>query len=98
MRKATGSPAPAPLLNRVLDRAVRPEFALLGVRVSAFRLCGCTGLGVAFALAMALVARAGLSPAVMAGVTLAAVATFLALALVTKAVTGEERLIYYHHE
>jgi Prolipoprotein diacylglyceryl transferase len=39
-----------------------------------------------------------LSAWVMAGVVLAAVSAFFGLAMFTKLLTGQERLIYYHHE
>src|SRR5207245_2695577 len=61
----TMPPPPARLLNRLLDRVVRPEVVLFGRRVPAFLACGYTGLALAFALAMTLVAHRGLSPAVM---------------------------------
>ena len=81
-----------------LDRLVRPEVRLLGRSRPAYRVCGYVGLGLAVALAMALVWQQGLSPAVMLAVIAAAVATFLALAMATKLVAGEENLVYYHHE
>src|SRR5262249_2645134 len=56
------------------------------------------GLALAWVLALALVARRGLPLWPMAVVALAAMATFLALAAVTKVVTGEGRLVYYHPE
>jgi len=39
-----------------------------------------------------------LSPVVMGGIVLAAIATFFVLVLATKVITGEEKIIYYHHE
>jgi hypothetical protein len=47
---------------------------------------------------MTLVTLLGLSPWVMAGVVLAAVSAFFGLAMLTKLLIGQERLIYYHHE
>jgi hypothetical protein len=47
---------------------------------------------------MSLVTYLGLSPLVLVWLVLTAVLTFLALAMVTKIITGEENLIYYHHE
>jgi hypothetical protein len=81
-----------------LDRLVRPTIRLLHRPRSAFQVCGYTGLALAITLAMTLVVWQGLSPLVMAAVILSAMGTFLALAMVTKIIVGEERLIYYHHE
>lgn len=64
----------------------------------AFRACGCLGLALAILLAMPLVTFLGLSAWVMAGIILAAVSSFFGLAMLTKIVTGEERLTFYHHE
>jgi prolipoprotein diacylglyceryltransferase len=65
---------------------------------SAFRICGCTGVALAVLLAMTLVLSRGASPAVMLPIVVAAVATFLALTMMTKIVVGAEQLTYYHHE
>ncbi len=81
-----------------LSRLPRPEVALAGRPLPAFRLCGWAGLAVAVALAIGLVAARGLSPAVMAAVVVVAVGAFLALALLSKVVTGRETLTYYHHQ
>jgi hypothetical protein len=85
-------------VNRRLDGVVRPEVSLLRRPRSAFRVCGCIGLAIAVALALALIHSQGRSPWVMASIVVAAVATFLVLALATKIITGAERLVYYHHE
>src|ERR1700687_4537897 len=63
-----------------------------------FQVCGCTGLALAIMLAMTLVGHDGLSQWVMVGIIGTAVATFLALVMATKIITGEERITYYHHE
>ena len=49
-------------------------------------------------LAMTLAILLDLSLGVIGGITSIAMLTFLALAMVTKIITGEEQLIYYHHE
>jgi hypothetical protein len=90
--------ATEPMNDGFLDRLVCPDFRLGRHTVSAFRACGVVGLTAAVMLAMTLVVYTGHSPWVMAGVVLAAMATFLSLAMATKIVTGQERLIYYHHE
>lgn len=84
--------------NHHLDRMIHPEVRALGRSWAAFRICGYAGLAVAVLLAMTLVVRSGLSPWVMGGIIVAAVATFLVLSMVTKVITGEESLTYYHHE
>src|SRR5262249_46196548 len=47
---------------------------------------------------MSLVRYIGLSPAVMVLIVAVAVPTFLGLVMTTKPITGQERIIYYHHE
>ena len=56
------------------------------------------GLVAAIAVAGAITESLGLRALDEAALILAAVATFLTLALVTKRLCGAERLIYYHHE
>jgi len=85
-------------VNRTLDRLVRTRLRIAGRDLPAFTTCGLVGLALAWVLALALVAHQGLLLWPMALVALAAMATFLTLAMVTKLVTGEERLVYYHHE
>lgn len=77
---------------------VRPELYLLGRRWSAFHVCGVLGLLLASVFALSLVMHQGLSPWVLAGIGLLAVAILLGLTLLTKIVTGEERIINYHHQ
>jgi hypothetical protein len=84
--------------NASFDRFARPRMQLAGRSVSAFHVCGFTGLGAAIVLAMALVIRRGYSPLVMAAIVVSAMITFLALAMGQKIVTGRERLIYYQQE
>ena len=76
----------------------RLELHVLGRRRSAFRVCGVTGVVAAVALAQGVTAATGGSAAVMAAVSLAGMATFLALVAAGVVWTGEERLVYYHHE
>jgi Prolipoprotein diacylglyceryl transferase len=85
-------------MNSRLDKLAHPEIRILQRPRFAFRVCGYTGLALAVLLAMILVTRVGLSAWVMAGVVLAAVSAFFGLAMFTKLLTGQERLIYYHHE
>lgn len=86
------------LQNRILDRAACPEIQLGRRTASAFHVCGLTGLALALGLATTLTVHLGLSLWVLAAMAGTAVLTFLALAMVTKIVLGEEQLIYYHHE
>lgn len=85
-------------LNSLLDGLVLPKVRVSCHLRSAFHLCGLTGLALAIALGCGLTLYRGLSLWVLAAIVLAAVGTFLALAMITKLVVGEERLIYYHHE
>ena len=83
-------------LNRALDRLARVK--LHKGSWSAFHVCGYTGLVLSLLLSLILVTRAGLSPGVFMVVALAAVATFLALAMSIKIITGYEKITCYHHE
>lgn len=85
-------------LSSRLDHLVRPEVHIYHRSPSAFHVCGLTGLALAIGLAMTLVWHGGLSPWVMGLVILAAMGTFLALAMATKIATGRENLVYYYHE
>jgi hypothetical protein len=68
------------------------------LNVSTFQLCGLVGLAAAVAVALGMCSARGLSLSVEAGIIVVSIAVFLALAFATKAVTGAEALIYYHHE
>jgi Prolipoprotein diacylglyceryl transferase len=86
------------VFNIELDKLVGPEVPVLRRSLSAFRVCGVMGLGLAILIAMILVIYSGLSPLVMAGLVVAAVSVFFGLVMATKIITGEEKIIYYHHE
>ena len=92
----TGSPTRA--CNDYLDGHVDPRSRLLPGACSPFRVSGYAGLVLAVFLSMSLVTYTGISPRVMVGISLAAVSTFFGLAMLTKLITGEERLVYYRHE
>lgn len=76
----------------------RPRLLLFGRPWSSYRVCGVTGLGVAAGLATVLAAHSELSHAANVALLVTGIGTFLALALATKAIVGQEALIYYHHE
>lgn len=82
-------------LSDALDGLVR--VTLLRRSWSAFHVCAYTGLGLSLLLASLLITRAGLSLRVFAVAALAAVATFLVLAMSTKIITGYEKITCYHH-
>lgn len=63
-----------------------------------FRACGIAGVAAAIAVALSLSAARRLSLTVELGLVVTAILAFLALALVTRAITGREVLVYYHHE
>jgi hypothetical protein len=75
-----------------------PKPRLFGKRRSAFQVCGSVGMLFASALAMVLAVNLSLSPWVIVEIISVAIAVFLALVLATKIFTGEERIVYYHHE
>jgi prolipoprotein diacylglyceryltransferase len=84
--------------TRWLDLLARPEIRVAHHPVSAFHVCGSVGLLLGVGLGVALTSHRDLSLGVLAAIVLIAVATFLALATITKIVLREEQLIYYHHE
>ena len=85
------------VLSTSLDKSVRVELHALHRWGPAFKTCGYVGLGVSVFSVVALAIELGLSPWFMGGIAGSAVLTFLALAMATKMVTGEENLTYYHH-
>ena len=86
------------VVNHRLDRFVRPRIRFFSNSISSFQACGFAGLTLAILLSIVLVNRLDLSLIVLAVIILGAVTTFFGLAMLTKIVTGEEQLIYYHHE
>jgi len=85
-------------LNHHPDALPRPTIRVAGRAGPSFQILGYTGLAVAIVLTQVLAATTGRSPLVMTSVTVVCAATFLLLALGTKIVLGEEKLVYYHHE
>jgi Prolipoprotein diacylglyceryl transferase len=81
-----------------LERLLRPTLVVHGRRHSAFRLCGLVGLAAALAVCGAVLAARGVALWGLPLLGATGVATFLALALAVKAVSGRESLTYYHHE
>ena len=77
---------------------VRPSVVVFGRRFHSVRACGVAGIVLATALAATLIGVAGLSFGVAAGLLASGLATFFVLAMATKLLTGNETLIYYHHE
>lgn len=81
-----------------LGRLVSPEVRLFNRSWPSFQVCGCVGAAIAVLLAMSLASHGGRSQLVMVGIALASILTFFGLVMATKIITGEERIIYYHHE
>lgn len=80
------------------SRFLAPHLHFGTRRLSSFTFCGIVGVIAAVALAMTLTAHRALSLGVMAAIVVAAIATFFAVILITKVITGVEQIIYYHHE
>jgi hypothetical protein len=80
------------------SRFLSPHLQFGTRKLSSFTFCGIVGVIAAVALAMTLTAHRALSLGVMAAIVVAAIATFFAVILVTKVITGVEQIIYYHHE
>ena len=85
-------------LNRALDRVSRTHLILFGGRVPAYQVCGYTGFLAGAVQSLILVKALGLSYLVLLGMTGMVILTFYGLVMVTKVLTGEEQIIYYHHE
>lgn len=84
------------MLNNFLDKLARAKVPAFRACWPAFKVCGYTGLALAIVLSLTLVKRLDLSLLVIAGILMVAVLTFLAVAMATKIIVGEERLIFYH--
>ncbi len=84
--------------NSRIDKLVGPKLLIIQRSWSTYQVFGYTGLFFAILLTMTMVTHLNLSHWVMAGLILAAILTFLGLAMVTKIISGEESLIYYHQE
>ena len=78
--------------------APRPTVSLGGRAVSTFQACGLVGFAAALATALVVGAHVGLPLGFVTLLGAAAVAAFFWLALATRAILDEERLVYYHHE
>jgi prolipoprotein diacylglyceryltransferase len=84
--------------NRCLDRLACPKVRALRRECSPFKLCGFVGLALAVLLVMCLAIHLGLSYQIMLLLIVSANISFLTLAALTKIITGEESLVYYHHQ
>jgi prolipoprotein diacylglyceryltransferase len=85
-------------MNRKFDQIARPQIRLRDMHLSSFQVCGIIGLGLAICLVTLFVENNDLSFWVMGAISLAAVITLLTLPMLTKILTGVEKLVYYHHE
>lgn len=75
-----------------------PRMTLLGRRVSSFQVCGAVGLVVATTLVSVLTWHLRLPPWIVPCLLASGLATAFVLAMATKVVTGQETLVFYHHE
>jgi hypothetical protein len=85
-------------LNRNLDRAARTHFRVFRKPLPAYQVCGYTGFAVGLVQSLILTKSLGLSLSILAGMTGVVILTFYGLVMATKIITGEEQIIYYHHE
>jgi len=85
-------------MRMILDRLARTEVRFLGRACSSFQVCGLAGLSLGTLLGVVLAVYLGLSLWVLAAILVAAIGTFLTLAMITKIILGREILVYYHHE
>jgi len=85
------------VINSFFDIRLHPEIQVRHRRWQSFQLCGYMGLMLAALLGIMLAVYLGLSPLVITLILLAAVLTFVGLVMTTKIITGEERIVFYHH-
>ena len=85
-------------LFATLEALVRPAFRIRGRAVSAFHLWGGLGYLSAIATGLGVATLRGLSLGWTLALVSLATLSFFMVALVTKVLTGEERLTFYHHE
>jgi hypothetical protein len=85
------------ILNKYLDRLAGAGIHLRQKGWTPFEVCAYVGAGLALLLAMSLVACLGLSYWVLAVLVLSSVATYFALAMITRRIMGQDWLIFYHH-
>jgi hypothetical protein len=85
-------------MNNFLDNLARTEVHIYNKPCSAFQVCGYSGLLLAIAFNLTMSVRLGLSILVILGLIPVVVLTFFGLLILTKIITGEEKIIYYHHE
>jgi hypothetical protein len=86
------------IFNNYLDKLVRPDIRVLHRAWPAYQIWGYSGFGLAIVLTMSLVAYLNLSHFVMGAITLLTAVVFFGLVMASKIVTGEEQIVYYHHE
>lgn len=84
--------------NIDLDKLPFSKVYIFHRYLSVFQVCGCLGLALAILLSMVLIMYQGLALWIMPWGVLAVVATFFALVMLTKIITGDEKIINYHHE
>ncbi len=84
--------------SKELDRLAQVRVRALSRFWPAFQVCGLIGLLSGVLLALALVGNSGLPVWPMIAIVFVAPGAFLSLVMTTKIITGEERIIYYHHE
>jgi type III secretory pathway component EscS len=85
-------------LNQILGRLSRTKILLFNRALPAFQVCGYIGFVVGLVQSLALIKVSSLSLLILLGMTGVVILTFYGLVTATKIITGEEQIIYYHHE
>ena len=85
-------------VNARLDRLARVDVTLAGRSRPAFRFCALAGFAIAVVAGAALTAGAGRSLAVTGVLAVICAVTFVVHTVGRTVLTGQERLVYYHHE
>jgi hypothetical protein len=85
-------------LNRLADLLVHPTIGVGSGRFSGFQVCGVAGALAATVLITTFGVPLGLDERFLVALPVAAVLTFLSLAMATKVLSGTERLVAYHHQ
>jgi hypothetical protein len=81
-----------------MNTFISPQLGIVGRTLPSFQVCGYMGLLLAFMQSAMLIRYLHLSQLTLLGMTSVVVVTFFGLVMATKIITGEEQIIYYHHE
>jgi hypothetical protein len=82
----------------IFGSTLHTHLPLFNRPLPAFQVCGYSGFIAGAVQSFILIKALGLSYLVLLGMTGVLILTFYRLVMATKVITGEEQIIYYHHE